>query len=557
MSRQFPARILIIEDEQRIIQELQEMFEPLGYTVQIAQGYGQALINDALTLARRYRPHVAIIDLRLDDTDKPKGIRLLKGLFSARCIIYSAYINAEISRSAEEYGATVIDKDEKPQAVIDLVKRGAHQKSASVRGLVVSPTSLSERIIPTLGLAKDIPSAISSDILAQLFPQSSKITLDTMDGSVRTPDAVSRGHSVVLKVWQDDRPEPLVVKFAPRGNVREEHKNYEDFIDRNLSGRFNAMLQGKPAIFWDVGAVLYTFLSAPMQTLSVFREYYMEHDAQSILKPINHLFTEVWGKLYERGEVIDGSLFSSYNRCWRLRLEERLLKYSNQDRNFSFPELQISLLNPISWVLRHKDRSLFPLARKAITHGDLHGDNIFVDSDHAWVIDFERSGWGHILRDFVELEVDIVSRLIPHDVDLPQLFALFVALTELRMPVDRYHVLANQYLANEQSKKAFDIVSGLREIAVNITGFTDYHEYYWGLLLDALFVATLTTADTQRSSPSLEKSQRERALLYAAVICGRLESWNGKWPPANWRKILEKNKKNKNDNSAVPEVHIV
>ena len=44
-----------------------------------------------------------------------------------------------------------------------------------------------------------------------------------------------------------------------------------------------------------------------------------------------------------------------------------------------------------------------------MTHGDLHGDNLLVDKEHAWAIDFEHTGSGHILRDFAELEVDILS----------------------------------------------------------------------------------------------------------------------------------------------------
>ena len=67
--------------------------------------------------------------------------------------------------------------------------------------------------------------------------------------------------------------------------------------------------------------------------------------------------------------------------------------------------------NPVTWVLKHRVDSSTLSARQAITHGDLHGDNIFVDDIHAWAIDFERSGEGHILRDFTELEVDILTRL--------------------------------------------------------------------------------------------------------------------------------------------------
>ncbi len=54
--------------------------------------------------------------------------------------------------------------------------------------------------------------------------------------------------------------------------------------------------------------------------------------------------------------------------------------------------------------------------RVAITHGDLHGDNLLVDNQkNVWVIDFERCGEGHILQDFIELEADIFNRLEEHN----------------------------------------------------------------------------------------------------------------------------------------------
>jgi thiamine kinase-like enzyme len=46
----------------------------------------------------------------------------------------------------------------------------------------------------------------------------------------------------------------------------------------------------------------------------------------------------------------------------------------------------------------------------AITHGDLHAGNLLIDdSNNIWVIDFERTGEGHVLQDFIELESDLIN----------------------------------------------------------------------------------------------------------------------------------------------------
>ncbi len=81
------------------------------------------------------------------------------------------------------------------------------------------------------------------------------------------------------------------------------------------------------------------------------------------------------------------------------------------EESLTLPEFSGQYLNPATWILAHAEESRIHSAQLAITHGDLHGDNMFVEEDHCWAIDFERTGRGHILRDFVELEEDIITRL--------------------------------------------------------------------------------------------------------------------------------------------------
>ncbi len=546
MTQQPNARVLIVDDDPLVNKQLQELLEPL-FVIDIVQGYGHTLITNAVERAKLFRPHIAIVDLSLEPANKSDrgGLRILeqlKQLSSVHCILYSAYVTPEISRLAEKYSAVAVGKEEPPQRLLDIVTEKAQENCAVFRGVVFHRVSApsSEQIVQVLGLPKSTPNDIADDILVQLFP-SRKIILERVDESAITPEITSRGHSAVLKIRPDDRIEPLIVKLAPQKNIKEEGENFIEFIDRNLSGQFSAKLQGPPTIFWDVGAIVYSFLSAPKGGITSFRSFYSEHSAQSILKPLYHFFTETWGGLYKREPApLTKTMFSSYNQSWHSRLERRLVKFPNQGKEIHFPELLNTLLNPVSWVLRHKDNSLFPLARKAITHGDLHGDNIFVDDSHAWAIDFERSGWGHILRDFVELELDILSRLISSEMSLPELLGLLATLAEPKKLGDRYR-LADRYIISAGSKKAFDVILGLREIAEQQTGFTDYREYYWGLLLDAVFVATLTPDDTPRSkTPRSEDIQRKRALVYGAVLCSRLENWNEKWPVENLGKMLKR-----------------
>jgi len=211
-----------------------------------------------------------------------------------------------------------------------------------------------------------------------------------------------------------------------------------------------------------------------------------------------------------------------------LQLKERLEGFSRQEERLQFPGLSASLINPVPWVLQHAGDSLISGARQAITHGNLHGDNLFVDGEHAWAIGFERTGPAHTLRDFVELEVDIVTRLIsiPLGVlsqfcDLAFVLAKPSDLTAPFRPNDKL-------LVNSEIRKALDVIAGLRKLAYEMARYPGFQEYLWGLLLGAVFAAT---------EVSEESPQWERALLLGGVLCQRLEQWGREWPPKGWSPI--------------------
>jgi CheY-like chemotaxis protein len=524
MNYQSAPRILVIDDDQQKNQELQEMFKPLGYMVEISQGHGHALIRDALARAERFRPHVAIIDLRLDETDELMGLKLLKGLSSAHCVIYSAYINAEVSRAAEKYGATVIDKDEAPQNVIDLINKTAQRKSASKRMLPSFKKGWSETVIKALlGESANAPASLVDDVVAQLFPESRKIVLETLDQSIVTPQSVSRGRSIVMKVFHDNRIEPHVVKIATSEAIEREAKNYKQYIEGNLVGRFNANLVGEPVVFWDLGGVLYSILDHTEQKLMSFHEFYeKQSDPIKIINPLRHFYKNTWGKLYEQAETCNEELGTYYDRIFHLK--RRMKAFSNKDEQISIPGIKVSLPNPVQWVIKHiQDSSTLPF-RLAVTHGDLHGDNLFVDQNYSWAIDFERSGPGHVLRDFIEMEVDVFTRLGPGASGSQINEQLFLTGLSLTGNLDSYQNKELQSrLNNSRLIKALAVIQEQRQICSEIAHPSDFREYLWALLFDVVFLATLVEQN---------RPQRDRALLLGGIICERLKyGLKDGWPP--------------------------
>ncbi len=529
---QSKARILIVDDDPNTRSDLLWMLKPMDYSVMCAKGLGRALLEDVVTTSRSFRPHVAIVDVRLLDEyrDDRSGIDLLKHLQSAQCILYSAYLTAEVVRLTRDEAVTWVSKSESPQRLLDEVASAVRRICATYKGLTRQlPLDWeSQQIVDAIfGPGSDIPPDVVDDILGLLFSDSRQIVLRTVGDTAASLVFAARSHSVILRAWPGNRLEPLMVKLAPAGRIQTEADNYHQHIKGNLRGRFHTALDGEIATFWDLGGVLYSFLGASAQNLVTFARFYEEQtDPREIVKPLEHFFGTVCDDLYRHRIDLDQPLFYAYDRLFGL--EKLLSDPTLAGEYLSLPGIPVSLPHPVPWVLQHKD-SVIPNASQAVTHGDLHGDNLLVDGTYAWPIDFEHSGPGPILRDFVRLEVDILTRLvpIPQD-DLSGFCRLCLAavepleLTTASEPVTRS-------LSGSQARKPLEVIRRLRRLAHKATGYADSQEYAWGLLLDALYTASL---------PSTSPSQKTRTLLLGAVLCDRLQHWGAEdWPPPDWLQV--------------------
>ena len=241
------------------------------------------------------------------------------------------------------------------------------------------------------------------------------------------------------------------------------------------------------------------------------------------MKPLSIFFGTAWNDLYRRRLDLEQPLFYAYDQLFGL--EKLLSDPALTGELLNFPGIPASLPHPVSWVLQHKD-SVIPNASQAVTHGDLHGDSLFVDGTYAWAIDFEHSGPGPILRDFVRLEVDILTHLVPPPQDdISGFFRLYIAAVE---PLELAAVSESlpRSLSGSQARKPLEVIRRLRRLAHKATGYADSQEYAWGLLLNALYTASL---------PSTTPSQKTRAILLAALLCDRLQHWVAEdWPPPDW-----------------------
>lgn len=535
MQTQCQIRVLIVDDDQTEIKSYKKILTHSGMQVKIAEGQGLKLYESAKNLAQSFRPHIVVMDYLLSGQGKKDsltGLDLWQDVVfinsKANCILLSGYLDVPLTRDALKM-KNIVDVVSKAEAVAKLLTSiHTHARincHCQIKEAFIEwPAAWNEEyIIYTLfdGESNVRPDLVR-DVLGRLFPNARTISLQNMGGEARSPGSIIRGRYVILQAQVDDQRK-VVVKLATAARVEQENKCFRTFIENHIEGDFHAQLKSSQ-VFWDLGAVCYSFIGSPFHELKLFSDYYKEtSQIDALVQPLQHLFKEVWSRHYFKKVPLENSLFEEYDKSFSLR--QKIKEMPRKKIDVIAPGVRNPLQDPFRWVIRHEKDSRIPLAQQAITHGDLHGDNVFVDAEHAWVIDFERSGPGSILRDFVELEEDIITRLADIPNDPPDLFTGFVVdLLSQKSPQD-YDIKASYSGHSAEAHKALQVLQRLRKLAVETTSFQDMREYYWGLLLDALFSALLVKQDSLNHN---------RILLLAAMICERLHTWDKPWPPPSW-----------------------
>lgn len=513
-------RILVLDDETRVGRDLMDMLGPGRFHVYAPPIGGTDVVKQAEALARQFRPHVIILDLRLSNhfTDDRSGLSVLeKKLPAVPVILYSNWLTTEITRDAQARHANVrcVGKMEPPEVLVDAVKDAARRTCAARYGLRLQPGPgcAPAEVLATLFPDKpELPPGMVEDLLHRLFPESKAMAIARVAAAHPASVPASRGHSVVCKVTPDGLA-PFVVKFGPAEKIEREVRRYARYVRDRLHDRFYGEMNAV-SIFWEAGAASYRFIGSSGARLPTFSGFYeQEGDPDVLLRPLRHFFAHLWRPYYRLPLApFCDPLYESYDQALRLRTR---LKNASLRKRVAASAAGTGLSNPLIWLDQHHGASALPDLQVAVTHGDLHGDNLFVDGDHAWAIDFERTRDGHVLRDFAELEVDILTRLAPVPLDDPQTALDFYRVAVSVVPgVDAVGVPGDGWAATPDGRKALAVQAGLRELSREVTGRWRPEEYLWALLFDAVFLVSLAPPD----SP-----QWLRALLLSATLCQSLE----------------------------------
>ena len=522
-------RILLVDNDPESCDSYKDLLQQWGYNPILATGFGVALKEDAWKKAEEYRCSLALIDLRLIDDDDEmdmSGAEFAKSLKPLlRPIILTGIEDPTTLRKLllDYKEITYLGKQDRRDEFRQRLDAEASQVSASKRQLEFIQTELlddflkSELIKGTKEHADQIV-----DVLARLFPDAKKLRFEKVSGWGETEvSSAVRPNSIVIKVYEDGL-EPCLVKLARARKVEHEVKSYHAYISRKLTGSFNAQLLQK-AIAWDIGGAAYTFISG--NGTRTFSAYYKDQPIQNIQEVLGSFFRDMWKKYYGQAVPETKSLFELYIEVWGQDWYE---KCTNELSSSQFVDEELIAINkkiglphPIQWLNNkiQKNEMVFE-TKVAITHGDLHGDNLMVDDrKNVWVIDYERCGKGHVLQDFIELEADILNRLLGHPVDL---LAYLKMCTTVFSPTE-INAFEEATLNSDSTEieKALKTISIIRGLAVQCTGMKDAREYLYGLLYNMTFRAQLLH--------KTDKAKSGYPLLLAGLICHRIDHWDQNW----------------------------
>ena len=583
-------RVLIVDDEIAWRSDHAETVEELGYQPVIAEGQGDKLIADAKRKCEEMRCHVTIVDLRLRNNTDPKDISGIDEIVSRlpipNHIIVSGYPDSDQTDTLRTKYKNLyfVSKARAAERLPSKLKELVKSKSSIERNLKVELQPSINHKFKEFCDYLTIDEESVKDILTELDTTAIACELLPIDASPATPSVTLNRNSFVCRMRiQGNLEKEFIIKIARSEKIEIENVNYRSFIEKGLQNerRYASIASiGEDSgvvLSYQIGGIRFNKV-VNAQTFSYI--YCQSSIADEIwrnkIKKIIDSYTEGWShyktkdfksdsgvglklenesllniylKVWDKGKVnpIDLDDKNSNNTIFEARLKKKCQTESKILEHRGYKDKFKNLLfNPLIWLrdcqnhLKSKNNIY-----TQITHGDLWGENLFVgDEDAAIVIDFERTGRGYELQDFVQLEFDILTRLIALDHKdeedwrlLHHLYTAIISNNDLTQDVAFKS-------PNNEIKKAIFAVNAIRNAARNCANDQkkDTQQYLYAMLLNCAFRATIDTPKADFEWLDNEKQQifstvwlneRYRALLLGALIINKITA-KKIWPPHDW-----------------------
>lgn len=535
MNRQ--GRILIMDDEESWRTMLSDTLKRGGFLVHTAP-----TAKEALKCLEETFYHVLVLDVRMEEhnPDNVDGMTLLneikkRGLNPAiKVIMLSAYGTTEQMRvTFKDY--QVVDFVSKntfdnliflgnlhqiflTEVHINLELAIHWQQGSSPELAILNMEIAGTRVKRNSPLQQRMVMELD-DLLCRLFYKAQSIIVQPL-----IPGLSGARVLQIYPFFSGGGGRAVVVKFGNAEKIEGEHDNFKNYVQSFFGGRRTTITEDVRRTPY-LGGIVYSLVGAENDRLENFGSFYQRATHAQIARVIDELFLSTCNTWYANPGVLQPhNLTDDYQQLFGSRLERveqkisESLQFAQGKHRHTFKALSgtRTFTNPIHAATGQI--MTFP-TYVCITHGDFNHNNIFVDTDgHTWLIDFQSTGRGHILRDVAMLDSTIRFQLLTaEETTLEECLELEETLNSITR-FSHVSQLTNKLVTQNQALlKAYDTVVHLRTIARKLVAQNsndDISEYYAALFYNALNALHFST---------LSQRQHEHAMLCASLLADRLK----------------------------------
>ncbi len=210
---------------------------------------------------------------------------------------------------------------------------------------------------------------------------------------------------------------PHVVKIGERSAIGAERAAFEkiESVLGNVAPRIVEFVDYKGR-----GAIKYRYASMGGTFSSTFQKKFMAGMSQESVDAILHIvFGEQLNRLYCSVERENVNLMNYYcfSSEWTASVEKRVHELATKTADGRWQLAEGIFASDIVGFYRDCDSNKHLWQRSSYfgyVHGDLNGANIIIDDrNNVWIIDFFHTHRGHILKDLIKLENDLLYIFTP------------------------------------------------------------------------------------------------------------------------------------------------
>lgn len=378
--------------------------------------------------------------------------------------------------------------------------------------------------LPILNFDKEISLNDRDDkIIRFLFKNTREVNLEVLEGGY-SGNLVFKAKSVDIEGREEA---PHVLKIGDESEIGKERMSFEkvEGVLGNHAPRIMNFID-----FDGRGGIKYRYASMGGGNPSTFKSVYEHGDIDEIISILDSVFKNQLNKFYRAKTYEKSNLIEYYghdfNRAERLRPKiEALL---NCDASKEFLEAHGGKMFPNPYVWMRDDlknfMNIYTSHFFSYVHGDLNGSNIIIDpNNNVWLIDFYHTNIGHILKDLIKLENDIlyIYTKIDSKESIRDSFVLSDILFGVNNLSDSLAPVEETGLKTEQFKKAYKVLRVLRSYCSELVGDdSDSLQLFIGQLRYSLHTLSFFESDENQKKWALYNSGH-----FSKIITDKLNKW--------------------------------